>query len=162
MITIEDLHKMFPLVKLPLMLTPESYKHILEKSKPEMPIDQAVPFLTDNEQTEIDEFTEFAAVCRFDLSKNYFALLYLRGDLSGQVYHLLTLTNTLTIVNRMELAGTFYNEKGLSYTVAAIQPDKSVVKKSGLNAVSNNEILDMSIGEIQQFRITETGQFEKS
>lgn len=157
--TFRDLVEYFTLEQLPFSVTPETYNSLGDEGKKPIPESLALLFLNFQDEP-YDEFTEFVPIAWLMGIDEFFCLVMWRANLHGERYLLCTFDKTGQFIDKAELAGTFYTDKGLSYAVGAVSKDLQVFVKGGLDKVDAASIWDENAQGIIRYTILDNGQIE--
>lgn len=127
-----DFLRVFPEVKLPVVLSDES---TLEFSRQNKPLSQGLiqTFIQPLEDHLPDELTEYIACFKIPDTKDFHALVYWRGSLMDYQYVMVTFDLRGEMIDRQVLAGTYSDGLTLTHSVATIEPDWNIVVVSGQN-----------------------------
>ncbi len=147
--------EMFPEVKLPITLTEESQRIFSASNEP---FNQAMveQYLTPLEDGEIDEFTEFVPCFRIPETYDFHAIVYWKAELLQYQYVLVTFAKDGQFIDKRIIAGTFYDGKALTASVATINEEWEILIVSGQSAGGEN--YDPQSSRHQRMEILPEGQ----
>jgi hypothetical protein len=147
--------EMFPEVKLPITLTDESQRIFSASNEP---FNQAMveQYLIPLEDGEIDEFTEFVPCFRIPETYDFHAIVYWKAELLQYQYVLVTFAKDGQFIDKRIIAGTFYDGKALTTSVATIDEEWEILIVSGQSAGGEN--YDPQSSRHQRLEILPEGQ----
>ena len=130
----KDFVNKFPEVDLPITLGEETH-HIFSQQNPPIPAAMIEQFILPLEdETEVDELTEFVACFRLPAEKEYTALVYWKAGLLSYQYRLVTFGKDEKPIDSRVIGGTYYDGEQLTQSVATVQENGQVIIASGQEA----------------------------
>lgn len=145
----------FPEVKLPITLTDESSRIFSQSNEP-FPQRMIEQYLIPLEEDEVDEFTEFVPCFRIPETYDFHAVVYWVAHLLNYQFVLLTVGKEGQLIDKKVIAGTFYDGKALTTTVATIDEDWTILMVSGQSTSDTN--YDASGTRTQKLELLPEGQ----
>ncbi len=145
----------FSKAKLPLSLTPDTYREFEKQNKP-LSVDTISRFLID-EGEAIDEFTEFVPCCRLPETPKFYGLIYWQAGLMEYHYMLITFDKKGNMINKKRIGGTIPDNQTFKVQVATITSSSTIEVKEGRSAQNSKNLTPTSFSEHYQFSISENG-----
>jgi hypothetical protein len=144
----------FPEARLPITLTEDSQREFGAANEPfnQGMIDQ---YLIPLEGGEVDEYTEFVPCFKIPKTFDFHALVYWKAGLMNYEYKLVTISKKGDFIAQRTLAGTFYDGKALTTSIATIDEDWQIFIISGQSA--DGEEYDASNSRHQKLEILPEG-----
>ncbi|MBX2873756.1 MAG: hypothetical protein KTR30_16695 [Saprospiraceae bacterium] len=120
----------FPLLEPPILLGEDSH-HAFSKANLPLPAALVQTYLIPIDGEEPDENTEFIACFRLGGLKDIHAIVYWKASLLNYNYVLVTFDKAGNMIEKRVIAGTFYDGKKLTQSVATIDEDWMISIASG-------------------------------
>lgn len=154
--TFKDFLEQFPTIELPVTLNEEVIRAFSANNEPlpQLMIDQ---FIVPYEEELPDELTEFVACFKIPETHSFQAIVYWKAGLMTYEYTLATYTNTGELLDKRVIAGTFYDGKNLTQSVAIIEDDWEILVTTG-QSDKNNVLYDATISRITKLEMLPEGQ----
>jgi len=146
----------FPKAKLPLVLSPDSYRNFEKKNKP-LSLDSIQNFLLD-EQEEVDEFTEFIPCFRLPDTSNFHALVFWRAGLMEYHYVLITFDKKGYLIDKKSIAGTIPHENAFIISIADIKSSRKIEVKEGSADTNTKNLTPTSFSHNYHLDISDNGK----
>ena len=122
----------FPEIELPVVLSPDAH-HDFSQANEALPGALLEEFVLPFEPQEADELTEYVPCFRIPKTEQFHALVLWRAGLLDYQYILMTYTQQAELIDRRVIAGTYYDGKLLTQSVATFDEDGSIYIVSGQN-----------------------------
>lgn len=120
----------FPEVPLPIILAEETH-HTFSKQNEPLPTLMVEQFILPLEEEQTDEFTEFVPCVRIPKTYDFHAIIYWKAGLMNYQYILVTFTKKGELIDKRAIAGTFFDGKALTTSVATLDEDWTIYIVSG-------------------------------
>ncbi|HMQ47761.1 MAG TPA: hypothetical protein PKA00_10040 [Saprospiraceae bacterium] len=149
---------LFPEVELPFTLGEHDHHTF---SMQNTPISGSIiqEYVLPIEEEDPDEFTEFVACLKIPATKDFHAIVYWKAALMDYRYVLATFNKKGVLIDKLVIAGTFYQDKALTSSVAKIDEDWTIYVVSGQSVDSS---FDPSSSTIRQFELLPEGRIIQS
>lgn len=154
--TFKDFLEQFPTIELPVTLSDEIIRAFSANNEPFPPlmIDQ---FIVPYEEEVPDELTEFIACFKIPETHSFQAVVYWKAGLMTYEYTLATYTDKGDLLDKRVIAGTFYDGKNLTQSVAIIEEDWEILVMSG-QADKNSPTYDAKNSRVTKLELLPEGQ----
>lgn len=146
----------FPKAKLPLELSPDSYRNFEKKNKP-LSLDSIKNFLIE-EQEEVDEFTEFIPCFRLPDTPNFHALVFWRAGLMEYHYVLITFDKNGHLIDKKHIAGTIPDKNAFNISIANIKSSRKIEVKEGSSDTNTKNLTPTSFSHNYHLDISDNGK----
>ncbi len=148
--------EMFPTIQLPVTLNDELARTFSANNEP-LPALAIEQFIVPYEDELPDELTEFIACFKIPETHSFQGVVYWKAGLMTYEYTLATYTNTGELLDKRVIAGTFYDEKTLTQSVAIMEEDWEILVTTG--QVDKNAVLyDATISRVTKLEMLPEGQ----
>jgi hypothetical protein len=156
-ISFQGFLEFFPTVELPVTLNDEVIREFSAANEP-LPASAIQQFITPYEaELPDDELTEFIACFKIPETHSFQALVYWKAALMTYEYTLATYNNNGELLDKRVLAGTFYNGKTLTQSVAVIEEDWEILVMSG-QSEKDNQPYDAKNSRVTKLELLPEGQ----
>ena len=154
-ITFTDFLKVFPRVKLPVVLTEEAQSVFSKENQPlsKLMIEKFIVPIDE----EIDEFTEYIPCFRIPKTGKFNAIVFWKAGLMNYQYILATFDKKGKLIDKKTIAGTEVKNDSLLRTVATIKEDWTIPAVVGVAAVSNDTKYDPATTLTSAFELDTDG-----
>jgi len=137
-IKFEDFLAYFEVIELPVVLS-EDLVHTFDTHTPPLPALLTEAFIHIIDQGNIDEFTEFIPCFRLPTNDEFIGLVYWKGGLLAQEFHLATYLPNGALIDHSVIAGINYINDLIMRSIANISPDLVVTIASGIQDSTTNK-----------------------
>ncbi|MCB0617258.1 MAG: hypothetical protein KDC43_01190 [Saprospiraceae bacterium] len=142
-VSFEHFLEKFPEIDLPVTLTDEAI-HTFSKVNDPLPVPMIEQFLQRFEEEPADELTEYVACFRIADTSEFHALVYWRAGLMNYQYILATFTKQGLPIDRKAIAGTYYDGRTFTRSVATIDDEWIIYVVAGQAPDGNDQSYDAS------------------
>ncbi len=155
-LTFKDFLEIFPVVELPVTLNDEVIREFSAANEP-IPALAITQFIAPYEAELPDELTEFVACFKIPETHSFQAIVYWKAGLMTYEYTLATYTDGGELLDKRVLAGTFFDGKNVTQSVAIIEEDWEILVTTG-QSDKNAPLYDATISRITKLELLPEGQ----
>lgn len=146
----------FPVIDLPITLSPDS-AHIFSKKNDPLPPLMVNQYIAPFEEDPIDEYTEYVACFRLPNTYGIHAVVYWKAGLLNYHFTLMTFSKEGIKIDRKVIAGTFSDGATLTQSVATIDEVWEIHIVTGQQAVDTGNY-DASTSRAHQLELLPEGE----
>lgn len=160
-VTFFDFLEKFPVLKLPVTLSPDVEIEFSRNNKPLSPV-MVSKLIAAIEGDQPDEFTEFVPCFQIHKTDGFHAIVYWKAGLMNYQYILATLDPKGTLIDKRVIAGTYSDGETLVQSVATIEDDWIIYIISGQSHTDKTETYDASTSKAFNLELLASGEIINS